>query len=154
MLTLKNIKKSYDGTVILKDVNLDIQGGRNCFHPGFLWQWKNNFAECHPRHHRLRLRADTFDGKDITKVSMEERGFNIVFQDYALFPNPERLSEHHLWSAQQARHFHGRGSQRADQFTGGLRNTWTKKNRAAVRRAEAARGFGKNPGDENRRFSS
>ena len=28
-----------------------------------------------------------FDGKDITKVSMEERGFNIVFQDYALFPN-------------------------------------------------------------------
>ena len=48
---------------------------------------ENNFAECHPRHHRLRLRADTFDGKDITKVSMEERGFNIVFQDYALFPN-------------------------------------------------------------------
>ncbi len=27
MLTLKNIKKSYDGTVILKDVNLDIQEG-------------------------------------------------------------------------------------------------------------------------------
>lgn len=23
-----------------------------------------------------------FDGKDITKVPMEERGFNIVFQDY------------------------------------------------------------------------
>lgn len=28
-----------------------------------------------------------FDGKDITNVPMEERGFNIVFQDYALFPN-------------------------------------------------------------------
>ena len=28
-----------------------------------------------------------FDGKDITNVPMEKRGFNIVFQDYALFPN-------------------------------------------------------------------
>lgn len=27
------------------------------------------------------------DGQDITKVPMRERGFNIVFQDYALFPN-------------------------------------------------------------------
>ena len=28
-----------------------------------------------------------FDGKDITRLPMEKRGFNIVFQDYALFPN-------------------------------------------------------------------
>ena len=28
-----------------------------------------------------------FDGEDITQMSMEKRGFNIVFQDYALFPN-------------------------------------------------------------------
>ena len=28
-----------------------------------------------------------FNGEDITKVPMEKRGFNIVFQDYALFPN-------------------------------------------------------------------
>ena len=28
-----------------------------------------------------------FDGRDVTGVSMENRGFNIVFQDYALFPN-------------------------------------------------------------------
>ena len=28
-----------------------------------------------------------FDGQDITNVPMEKRGFNIVFQDYALFPN-------------------------------------------------------------------
>ncbi len=27
------------------------------------------------------------DGEDITRVPMEKRGFNIVFQDYALFPN-------------------------------------------------------------------
>ena len=28
-----------------------------------------------------------FNGQDITDVPMEKRGFNIVFQDYALFPN-------------------------------------------------------------------
>ena len=28
-----------------------------------------------------------FNGEDITDVPMEQRGFNIVFQDYALFPN-------------------------------------------------------------------
>ena len=28
-----------------------------------------------------------FQGEDITRVPMEKRGFNIVFQDYALFPN-------------------------------------------------------------------
>ena len=28
-----------------------------------------------------------FDGKDLTNVPMKDRGFNIVFQDYALFPN-------------------------------------------------------------------
>ena len=28
-----------------------------------------------------------FDDEDLTNVSMEKRGFNIVFQDYALFPN-------------------------------------------------------------------
>ena len=28
-----------------------------------------------------------FNGKDLTNVPMEKRGFNIVFQDYALFPN-------------------------------------------------------------------
>lgn len=28
-----------------------------------------------------------YDGEDITNVPLEKRGFNIVFQDYALFPN-------------------------------------------------------------------
>ena len=28
-----------------------------------------------------------YNGKDVTNLSMEERGFNIVFQDYALFPH-------------------------------------------------------------------
>ena len=28
-----------------------------------------------------------YNGEDLTRAAMEKRGFNIVFQDYALFPN-------------------------------------------------------------------
>ena len=28
-----------------------------------------------------------YDGQDLTRTPMEKRGFNIVFQDYALFPH-------------------------------------------------------------------
>lgn len=28
-----------------------------------------------------------YSGEDLTRTPMEKRGFNIVFQDYALFPN-------------------------------------------------------------------
>ena len=37
-----------------------------------------------------------FQGRDITRVPMEERGFNIVFQDYALFPNLNVYKEHYI----------------------------------------------------------
>ncbi len=35
----------------------------------------------------MQTKENYFQGEDITEVPMEERGFNIVFQDYALFPN-------------------------------------------------------------------
>ena len=31
--------------------------------------------------------AIRYNGEDLTHAAMEKRGFNIVFQDYALFPN-------------------------------------------------------------------
>ena len=41
------------------------------------------------------IKADSgqilYDGEDLTEVSMEKRGFNIVFQDYALFPKKQKL---------------------------------------------------------------
>ncbi len=48
---------------------------------------KNNFAESGAGTDPADQGQILFDGKDITNVPMEERGFNIVFQDYALFPN-------------------------------------------------------------------
>lgn len=49
--------------------------------------WKDNLIKSHTRNYRGGLRKYFIQGKDITNVPMEKRGFNIVFQDYALFPN-------------------------------------------------------------------
>ena len=87
MLELKNVKKSYDGTPVLKDITLDIEDGEivSILEPSGCGKTT-----------LLNLilgivDADggriIFNGEDLTDVPMEKRGFNIVFQDYALFPN-------------------------------------------------------------------
>lgn len=87
MLEIKNLKKSYDNKVILHDINLNIEQGEIVSILGPSGCGKTTLLNL-----ILGLTdADSgqiiFDGKDITKVPMEQRGFNIVFQDYALFPN-------------------------------------------------------------------
>ena len=87
MLELKHVKKSYDNVTILEDINLQIEDGEIVSILGPSDCGKTTLLNL-----VLGLTpADSgeiiFDGKDITNVPMEERGFNIVFQDYALFPN-------------------------------------------------------------------
>lgn len=87
MLELKNIKKSYDGVKVLKNIDLTISDGEIVSILGPSGCSKTTLLNL-----ILGLTdADSgkiiFDGQDITNVPMEKRGFNIVFQDYALFPN-------------------------------------------------------------------
>ena len=87
MLKLEHVKKSYDGVTILNDINLEIEDGEIVSILGPSRCGKTTLLNL-----ILGLTdADSgriiFNGKDITDVSMEKRGFNIVFQDYALFPN-------------------------------------------------------------------
>ena len=87
MLELKNIKKSYDGVTVLKNIDLTISDGEIVSILGPSGCGKTTLLNL-----ILGLTdADSgkiiFDGQDITNVPMEKRGFNIVFQDYALFPN-------------------------------------------------------------------
>lgn len=87
MLELKNIKKSYDGVTVLKNIDLTISDGEIVSILGPSGCGKTTLLNL-----ILGLTgADSgkilFDGQDITHVPMEKRGFNIVFQDYALFPN-------------------------------------------------------------------
>lgn len=87
MLELEHIKKAYDGVTILNDINLQINDGEIVSILGPPGCGKTTLLNL-----ILGLvNADggkiIFNGNDITDTPMEKRGFNIVFQDYALFPN-------------------------------------------------------------------
>ena len=87
MLELKNIKKSYDGVPVLKNIDFSIADGEIVSILGPSGCGKTTLLNI------ILGLTDTdsgkilFNGEDITNVPMEKRGFNIVFQDYALFPN-------------------------------------------------------------------
>lgn len=87
MLELKNIKKSYDGVTILKDINLKIEDGEIVSILGPSGCGKTTLLNLILGLTDADQGQIVFNGKDITNVAMEKRGFNIVFQDYALFPN-------------------------------------------------------------------
>lgn len=87
MLELRNIKKSYDGVTILKDINLKIEDGEIVSILGPSGCGKTTLLNLILGLTDADQGEIIFDGKDITNVPMEKRGFNILFQDYALFPN-------------------------------------------------------------------
>lgn len=87
MLKLEHIKKSYDKVTILKDINLEIEDGEIVSILGPSGCGKTTLLNLILGITEADSGKIVFQGEDITKVPMEKRGFNIVFQDYALFPN-------------------------------------------------------------------
>ena len=90
MLELHNITKRYGDRTILSDINLSIAKGEIVSILGPSGCGKTTLLNL-----ILGLTEATsgrlmYDGEDLTNVPMEKRGFNIVFQDYALFPNLNR----------------------------------------------------------------
>lgn len=86
-LSLKNLSKRYGANVAVADLSLEIErkeffgllGPSGCGKTTIL---------------RMILGLETpdsgrieFDGRDITRLSPEQRGFGMVFQNYALFPH-------------------------------------------------------------------
>lgn len=87
MLEIKNIKKSYDGNIILQDINLKIGEGEIVSILGPSGCGKTTLLNVILGLTEADEGKIVFRGTDITNMAMEQRGFNIVFQDYALFPN-------------------------------------------------------------------
>ena len=87
MLELRQVTKKYDDKVIFEDISLKINKGEIVSILGPSGCGKTTLL------HMILGLTDisggriAYNGEDITRVSMRERGFNIVFQDYALFPN-------------------------------------------------------------------
>lgn len=87
MLELKNIEKSFDNVNVLNHINFSVEDGEIVSILGSSGSGKTTLLNIILGITQPDCGEIRFDGHDITEVSMENRGFNIVFQDYALFPN-------------------------------------------------------------------
>ena len=87
MLELKNITKKYGDLSILNDISLQIEKGEIVSILGPSGSGKTTLLNIILGITDVTDGRILYDGEDITNVPLEKRGFNIVFQDYALFPN-------------------------------------------------------------------
>lgn len=87
MLKLQNIKKSFDGVTILNNVNLEIEEGEIVSILGPSGSGKTTLLNLILGLTDVDSGKILYNDEDLTNVPMEQRGFNIVFQDYALFPH-------------------------------------------------------------------
>ena len=87
MLELENIVKKYGNNVILDDISLQIKKGEIVSILGPSGSGKTTLLNLILGITDISSGKIIYDGEDITNVPLEKRGFNIVFQDYALFPN-------------------------------------------------------------------
>ena len=87
MLQIRHISKTFDNKEVLKDISFDISDGEIISILGPSGCGKTTLLNI-----ILGILQPTggsliFNGEDITDVKMEDRGFNIVFQDFGLFPH-------------------------------------------------------------------
>ena len=87
MLELKNIVKKYNNKKVLDEITLNINNGDIVSLLGQSGSGKTTLLNIILGLTDIDGGSIVFNGEDITKKAMKDRGFNIVFQDYALFPN-------------------------------------------------------------------
>ena len=87
LLQLQNIGKQFNRKVVLENISLDIQKGEIVSLLGPSGSGKTTLLNIILGLTKMDQGKIIFNNQDISKVPMKKRGFNIVFQDYALFPN-------------------------------------------------------------------
>ncbi len=88
MLVLENIKKQFeDGKYILDGISLEIKKGEIVSILGPSGSGKTTLLNLILGITELSSGKILYNDKDMSNLSLQERNFNIVFQDYALFPN-------------------------------------------------------------------
>ncbi len=87
MLELNHIRKTFDGIDVLKDISIRVNDGEIVSILGPSGCGKTTLLNLILGITEADGGSISYNGEDITHTAMERRGFNIVFQDYALFPN-------------------------------------------------------------------
>ena len=87
MLEIKNLVKAYNNVTILDDISVNIEDSEIVSILGPSGSGKTTLLNIILGLVNPDSGSLFYNDQDITKTPMETRGFNIVFQDYALFPN-------------------------------------------------------------------
>lgn len=87
MLELIDVAKRYGDNTVLDHISLTVENGQIVSILGPSGGGKTTLLNVLLGITEVSSGRIVYNGEDITRVSMEKRGFNIVFQDYALFPN-------------------------------------------------------------------
>ncbi|WP_445683471.1 ABC transporter ATP-binding protein [Sporosarcina sp. FSL W7-1283] len=87
LLEMQNIGKKYDQKVVLENIDLIIKTGEIVSLLGPSGSGKTTLLNIILGLTQMDQGKIIFNGKDMSTVPMKKRGFNIVFQDYALFPH-------------------------------------------------------------------
>lgn len=87
LLKLQNISKQFDGKSVLDHINLEIKTGEIVSLLGPSGSGKTTLLHIILGLTGINHGKIIFNDTDLSNVPMKDRGFNIVFQDYALFPH-------------------------------------------------------------------
>jgi len=87
LLSLKNISKNYGATPAVADISLDVERGEFFGLLGPSGCGKTTTLRMIAGLEKPDAGVIEFDGRDITNLPAERRGFGMVFQNYALFPH-------------------------------------------------------------------
>ena len=87
LLQLSGIKKTYDQTEVLKDINLDIKHGEFLTLLGASGCGKTTLLRLIAGFEQPNAGAIYLDGVQMAGLSADKRPVNTVFQQYALFPH-------------------------------------------------------------------
>ncbi len=86
-LSLKNISKQYGATRAVRELSLEVERGEFFGLLGPSGCGKTTTLRMIAGLETPDAGSLEFDGRDITRLSPERRGFGMVFQNYALFPH-------------------------------------------------------------------
>lgn len=87
LLKLQNISKQFDQKIVLENINLEINTGEIVSLLGPSGSGKTTLLNIILGLTKMDEGKIIFNGRDVSNVPMKDREFNIVFQDYALFPH-------------------------------------------------------------------
>ena len=102
MIEVINLRKSFDGTDVLKDINITINKGDIVAVLGPSGSGKSTFLRLSELYGKTRpAEASSLNGVDIADmkvdINVHRRHMGMVFQHFNLFQNKTVLAEHHCW---------------------------------------------------------